>query len=81
MVTLSGVQKYANETKSYSCTVHLYAKQDKQEYFHQILKWLEANIKSKTSNKTLCLAGIIDCCCIESFNLHHMTELIHAWKV
>lgn len=33
MVTLSGVQKYANETKSYSCTVHLYAKQDKQRIF------------------------------------------------
>lgn len=33
MVTLSRVQKYANETKSYICTVHLYAKQDKQGIF------------------------------------------------
>jgi len=51
-----------------------------KEYFHQILKWLEVDIKSKTSSKTLCLARIIHCCC-GSFNLQHMTDLIHAWKV
>lgn len=33
VVTVSRVQKYANETKSYICTVHLYAKQDKERIF------------------------------------------------
>jgi len=33
MVTISKVQKYANETKSCICTVHLYAKQNKQRIF------------------------------------------------
>jgi len=32
-VTLARVQKYANESKSCICTVHLYAKQDKQRTF------------------------------------------------
>jgi hypothetical protein len=33
MVTLVRVQKHANESKSYICTVHLYARQDKQRMF------------------------------------------------